>query len=160
MTDPSNSFVVVTCPERVVAATVRDYTMQTRGAIPGQWQGFFDAGYDIPGAVSGATYGVSFMADGQGAFRYGVGVEVDPVPDALPEGLCLIVLSAGEYAVARRFGPIDDLPAMFDRVFSDLLPAAGRAPREGAVFERYPDDPGNGPRAMRYEIWVPVGPAA
>lgn len=158
MTDPAPVLDFETCPARTVVGTARDYTMDTRHAIPAQWQAFFSAQYDIPGALTGAMFGVSFMADGQGAFRYGVGVEVDGPADDLPDDLCAITLSEGDYAVLRHFGPVSDLPGQFDRVFSEMLPAAGRVPRDGAVFERYPDDPRNGPDAMSYEIWVPVAP--
>lgn len=158
MTNHAPELDFLSCPLRTVVGTARDYTMDTRNRIPAQWQDFFRAQYAIPNSLPGAMYGVSFMADGQGAFRYGVGVEVDAVPDVLPEGLCAITLSGGDYAVLRHFGPASELPAMFDLVFSKLLPEAGRLPREGAVFERYPEDARNGPDGMAYEIWAPVAP--
>lgn len=151
---------IVAGEERHVVATVRDYRMDTRGEIPAQWQAFFEVGYRIANARDGAMFGVSFMADGKGAFRYGVGVEVDPVPDTVPDGTCVITLSAGDYAVLRRFGPVSELPGELDWLFSHAISGLGRRPREGAVFERYPDDPRNGPEGMAYELWAPVGPAA
>ena len=110
-------------------------------------------------AVEGAMFGVSFGADGQGGFRYAIGVEVDPVPDSLPEGCCAVSLSAGTYAVLRRFGPIAGLPHAMDQMFSVWLPNSAFTQREGAVFERYPNDERNGPDGMAWEIWVPVEPA-
>lgn len=68
----------------------------------------------------------------------------------------MITLSAGEYAVLRAFGPVADLPARFDWIFSTWLPQADVAQREGAVFEFYPEDARNGPDGIAYEIWVPV----
>lgn len=143
-------------PEAFVVGTVGDYTMETRHTIPAQWEAFFQAGYEIGNAVPGAMYGVSYGADGAGAFRYGVGVAVSARPDTLPEGTCAITLSAGDYAVLRAFGPVAELPESFDWMFSTWLPGSGRQIREGAVFERYPDDSRNGPDGMAYEIWVPV----
>jgi DNA gyrase inhibitor GyrI len=65
-------------------------------------------------------------------------------------------LSGGKYAVLRAFGPMADLPASFDGLFSDWLPNSDCRQRAGAVFERYPQDARNGPQGMAYEIWVPV----
>lgn len=145
-----------TCQERQIVGIARDYSMETRGEIPRLWQTFFQTGYEIPNAVSGATYGVSYMANGKGDFRYAVGLEVNPVPEVLPDGTCTVTLSAGDYAVFRQFGPMSELPANFDRLYSEWIPAAGCVPREGAAFERYPEDPRNSPEVMAYEIWAPV----
>lgn len=152
MTEPE----IVFMPERMIAGTVAAYTMSTRQEIPGQWQAFFEAGYSIANVREGAMYGVSFGADGQGGFRYAVGVEVDPVPATLPDGLCTVGLGEGLYARSCHFGPVSDLPANFDRLFTIWLPASRYTLREGAVFERYPEDTRNGPDGMAYEICIPV----
>lgn len=142
--------------ETHVVGMARAFTMQTRHEIPALWQTFWAADADVLHAVAGAAYGISFAMHPDGEFRYGVGYEVDPVPDVLPEGFCTMTLSAGDHAGLRAFGPVSALPKTFDSLFSTLLPDAGVVPREGAVFERYPDDPRNGPDGMAYEIWVPV----
>lgn len=146
-----------TFPETTLVGTVRDYTMDTRGEIPAQWQAFFAAGHDIPFAVPGAMYGASFSADGAGGFRYGIGCEVSELAHPLPEGTCEIRLSGGEYAVVSGFGPPGrDIPAAFDWLFAGWLPGSEFEQREGAVFERYPDDPRSGPDGVAFEIWAPV----
>jgi len=144
------------CAERRVVALAGDFTMANRNQIPQLWTTYFQAGAEIEAAVEGAMYGVSFGADGHGNFRYGVGVEVSAEPLSLPDGFCLISLSAGDYAVLRAFGPVTKLPAMFDGLFERWIPENGFVPAPGAVFERYPSSDRNGPEAMEYEIWAPV----
>jgi len=139
-----------------VVALARDYTMETRGQIAQQWQEYFSRDHGVDTMADAAMYGVSFSADNQGAFRYGIGVLADPVPERLPEGTCTIILSAGDYAVLHAFGPLSELPAKFDAIFSTWLPVSDYVQREGAVFERYPEDPRNEPGRVAYEIWVPV----
>lgn len=149
---------IETAPLRHVVGTVRAYDMAHRSEIPAQWTDFFDAGYQIPGALPDAMFGVSFDADEAGNFRYAVAREVSTPPGALPDGLCVVTLPPGRYAVLRRFGPVARLTADYDRLFGEWLPASDHHIRDGAVFERYPEDPRNGPDGMAYEIWVPVRP--
>lgn len=158
MTDlPTPDFVMT--QTRNLVGLVGDFTMQTRGEIPGLYEAFFGLRDDIPDQMPGGLFGVSMNAQPDGSFRYGVGVEVSSVGE-LPGDTCQIILSEGEYAVFRLCTPMAELPAMFDAVFSDWLPGSDKSQREGAVFEYYlPEPPGeNG--AMRYEIWVPVADAA
>lgn len=156
MTTQKSDLTVETCTERYVVGTVGDYTMETRNQIPQQWADFFAVDFQIENVIQGAMFGVSFGMDADGGFQYGVGLEVSARPDTLPDKLCLITLSSGDYAVQRAFGPVTDLPTVFDEVYSKGIPAAGLGVREGAVFECYPDDPRNGPDGMAYEIWAPV----
>ena len=97
-----------------------------------------------------------FSPDGLGSFKYGVTVEVDPVPEVLPKGTSLARLPEGDYAVVRDFGTLDDVLDRFDWMLADWLPGSPYTQRRGAIFERYPDDPRNGPDGMVFEIWVPV----
>ena len=145
-----------TRPDRHVVGMARDYTMQTRDQIPQLWQAYFAAPPAVSDAVAGAMFGVSFMADGQGAFRYAVGVEVGQAPDAVPPGTWHVVLDGGTYAVLRTFGSVSELPRNFDWLYTQGIAGAGATPRNGAMFEVYPDDPRNGPDGMAYEIWAPV----
>ncbi len=142
--------------ETLLAGTMQTYSMDQRDRIPAQWAAFFQSGFDIPGAVPGALYGVSIDARPDGTFRYGVAVETASDPGDLPDGTCRMVLSAGEHAVLRVRGPVADLPAQFDWLFSTWLPGSGHRQREGAVFERYPHDDAATPQSMPYEIWVPI----
>ncbi|MFC6688711.1 GyrI-like domain-containing protein [Jhaorihella thermophila] len=147
---------IETAPERRLVGFADAFTVETRHRIGELWQAFLKDAQHIRNRVPGALYGVSFSADGKGGFRYAVAVEVDPLPEQRPQRSCVVTLSAGKYAVLRRFAPIEELPRAFDEMFTEWLPGSGWCQREGAVFERYPDDPRNGPDGVAWEIWVPV----
>jgi AraC family transcriptional regulator len=134
------------------------FDMTRRGEIPALYARFAAARDGIEGAMGGALYGLSLDAKPDGTFRYAVAVEV-PVPGVKPDGFCVLQASAGPYAVFRQRTVIADLPARFDAIFSNWLPAAPFSLRAGAVFERYPDDDAPEDGKMLYEIWVPVAPA-
>jgi len=151
---------IVTMPERHAVGTVQNYTMDTREKIGAQWHAFFQTGYDIPNVLNDVMLGVSFGQDGQGGFSYAVAREVSPVPDAVPEGTCVVTLAAGEYAVLRAEGPMQELPATFDWLFTEWLPNSDYEIREGAVFERYPPHADQFNPVMEYEIWAAVQPRA
>ena len=147
---------IVSFPERHAVGTVQDYTMDTRQLIGAQWHAFFDPGYDIPNTVDGAMLGISFGQDIHGGFRYAVAREVSPVPEAVPEGTSVIPLSSGDYAVLRAKGPMAELPASFDWLFTEWMPGSDYAIRVGAVVEYYPADADPYAPETPYEIWAPV----
>ena len=91
-----------------------------------------------------------------GHFSYAAGLNVEPIPALMPDGTCVVTLSAGRYAVFRKRGPVGEIPQVFDEIFSNWLPNSGEQQREGAVFERYPFEDGSSPEMMSYEIWLPV----
>ena len=141
--------------ERCIVALAWDYTMETRGEIPALWHELMNREFEVENIVPGAAFGVSYDHRPDGTFRYGVGFESSR-PQKLPDGACLITLAAGTYAVFRKRAPIAELPPLFDHIFQTWLPASDYQKAEGAVFERYPDDPGATMDARVYEIWVPV----
>jgi len=68
----------------------------------------------------------------------------------VPGGACSIESAAGTYAVSHNRGPVKGLPAVFDAIFCQWLPASGQRQAEGVVFEACPDDP------EAYEIGMPA----
>lgn len=144
----------------VIVGMARAYTMDTRTEIPQLWQAVWGASDKVGKAEDAVMHGLSFDQDASGGFKYGVGWDVDAAPDALPEGFCVMHISGGDYAVRRAFGPLTELPAVFDDLFNTWLPQSGRSMREGAVFESYPQDERNTMERMAYEIWIPLAPAA
>ncbi len=141
--------------ERSLVAMSRDFTLETRTAIPGLWSEFWTRKSEFPGQPEPASYGVSYAMQPDGRFSYAVGLSIDPMPEPMPEGTCVVTLSAGRYAVFRQRGPVGEIPMLFDAIFSTWLPNSVEQQRDGAVFERYPDD-GGSPDMMSYEIWLPV----
>ena len=141
--------------ERSIVALARSYTMDTRGEIPALWHELMNREFEVENIVPGAAFGVSYGHRPDGTFRYGVGFESFR-PENLPDGGCVITLAAGTYAVFRKRAPIAELPPLFDHIFQTWLPKSEYQQAEGAVFERYPDDPDATAEARLYEIWVPV----
>lgn len=83
-----------------------------------------------------------------------------PVPadfEASPEGLHIVDMPPGKYAVHLHRGSYEGLPGAWKEFESGALPAAGITPREGLCFERYLNDCSQVPPAeLLTEIWVPV----
>ena len=146
---------VKTAEKRLVALS-GEYTLETRGDIPGLWNDFWSREWQLEGDEEQAAYGVSYAMQSDGRFSYAAGRHVEPTPEQLPEGVCIVTLSPGQYAVFRNRGPVSELPMLFDTIFSQWLPNSGKTQREGAVFERYPYDDSASPDSMAYEIWVPI----
>jgi AraC family transcriptional regulator len=142
--------------EKRLVALSRDYTIDTRKDIPELWNDFWAREWKFKGIEEQAAYGVSYSVQPDGRFSYAAGRNIDPIPEPLPEGACIVTLSAGRYAVFRTQGAVTEIPTLFDAIFSQWLPNSGEKLREGAVFERYPYDENASPKSMVYEIWVPV----
>ena len=146
----------VTAEEKHLVALSREFTMDTRTEIPAMWHDFWSREWQLEGTEEPAAYGVSYSMQPDGSFSYAVGRNIVPTPKQLPEEACTVTLSAGRYAVFRNKGPVTEMPALFDAIFSQWLPNSGETQREGAVFERYPYDDNASPESMAYEIWVPM----
>lgn len=146
----------VTVPEKHLVALSREFTLETRQDIPELWNDFWSREWQLNGVEEQAAYGVSYAMQSDGRFSYAAGRHVAPTPEQLPEDACLVTLPSGRYAVFQNRGPVSELPAIFDAIFSQWLPNSGESQREGAIFERYPYDDSASPDSMAYEIWVPV----
>ncbi|MEM7207930.1 MAG: GyrI-like domain-containing protein [Pseudomonadota bacterium] len=142
--------------EKQLVALSREYTLDTRNEIPALWNEFWGIEIEVVGTEEQAAYGVSYEMQADGRFMYGVGRNIDPLPDPMLDGMCAVTLSAGTYAVFANKGPVSELPSIFDWIFTEWLPNSGKMHRDGAVFERYPYDDDASPESMSYEIWVPV----
>jgi AraC family transcriptional regulator len=88
--------------------------------------------------------------------RSHAGVQVDAafgMPDVLEE----VILPGGPHAVMLYVGPYAGLPAAWDALYGNALPASERLPAEHASFEVYLNDPTQvAPEALRTEICVPL----
>jgi len=147
---------LIDCPAKTLVALSREFTMDTRADIPPMWMDFWGREWVFDGEEEAAAFGVSYNVRPDGAFSYAIGRHITPTPASLPDGACTVTLSAGRYAVFRNTGPVSELPAYFDAIFTSWLPGSGETQREGAVFERYPYSDDASPERMQYEIWVPL----
>lgn len=143
-------------PARTAVVMARDFTVAQRGEIPGFYDEYWKRFDDLGDLKHQVVCGISFNMDGQGAFRYGIGVIPHEVPETLPEGFETVALHAGTYAIFRTFGPPMLLPEMFDAIYEKWLPNSGYDAHGAPVIERYPEDPRYGPDGMAMEIWAPI----
>ena len=142
--------------ENCIVALSREFTLATRKDIPLLWNEFWSKEWHLIGSGEQAAYGISYSMQPTGEFSYAVGLNFDAIPEPLPDGACMVSLSAGRYAVFRNRGPVTELPSLFDQIFEKWLPESDEKQRDGAVFERYPYDDNASPESMAYEVWVPV----
>lgn len=143
-----------TMEARQIVGLSRRFTMDRRHEIPGLWQEVFAAPWSIENEVTEAMYGTSYEVSEDGSFSYHVGAEARP-PANLAEGVCVVTLRAGRYAVFRQQAPMSEIPGTFDAIFSTWLPNADVTLDKGAVFERYPSG-GAEETPPRWEVWVPI----
>jgi len=143
-------------PERLLVGVTREFSLDTRSEIPAFWEAFWARNWELAGEQEPACYGISHCVKPDGRFNYAIGLHFTPFPDERPEDSCVITLSAGRYAVFRKRGPVYEIPAMFDEIFGNWLPASGETQRDGAVYERYLFSDDCTMESMSYEIWVPV----
>jgi len=143
-------------PEKLLVALSCDFDQKTRVKIPELWNDFWSREWDLPGKQEQACYGASYASHPDGRFSYAAGLSIEPMPEQMPQGSCVITLSAGRYAVFRKRGAVQEIPKLFDAIFTHWLENSGEKQRAGCVFERYPFEDGGSPDSMAYEIWVPV----
>lgn len=114
-----------------------------RGLWP-QARAMVAAYYDDPSATAPAALrshaGVVFGAD----------VVLEPP-------LEVVTLPSGPHAVLRYQGPYAGLPAAYDQLYAQWLPASGRQPADSPVFEIYLNTPmDTAPENLLTEICVPL----
>ena len=97
--------------------------MSGAGAIPAQWQKFFQDGIQqkIPDKVDGTIYAVysDYASDRNGEYSFVIGTKVSPNAKA-PEGMVLKKIPSGEYAVVTSDkGPVSKVvPAVWQKIYS------------------------------------------
>ena len=97
--------------------------MTGEGAIPKQWQKFFQDGIQqkIPDKVDGTIYAVytDYASDRNGEYSFVIGVKVNPNA-TVPAGMALRKVPAGDYAVLTSDkGPVSKVvPAAWQQIWS------------------------------------------
>lgn len=92
-------------------------------------------------------------------------------PSKLTSDLCLVVhkdanpqgkvgvkeLEGGKYAMFHYQGTYQNLDAVYDKIYADLLPSSGLKLRNEPVLEKYLNNPDSTePEKLKTEIYVPV----
>jgi len=135
--------------------------MSGTGAIPAQWQKFFQDGIQqkIPDKVDGTIYAVysDYASDRNGEYSFLIGVKVNPSATA-PAGMVLRKIPSGEYAVITSDkGPVGEVvTAAWRQIYllEDKHQLGGpRAYR--ADFEVY-DQRAADPQSSQVDVYVGV----
>jgi AraC family transcriptional regulator len=142
-----------------VAGLVKRYTLGTNGSIPGQWADFVPRIEEIVGRVDARSYGVCFAPDGDGAFAYMAGVEIDKEA-MLPSDFESLRIEAATYAVFEHHGSAATLRDTVMAIWDRALPSHGINPTAAPDFELYPENYDPVDENGIVEIWVPVDHAA
>jgi AraC family transcriptional regulator len=145
---------IVAMPDRRIVGLLRRYTMETRAAIPGQWVEYNTEGYETPGAVPDAWYGVCANFGEDGGFDYLCGMEMPK--GEVPQGLAAITLPSGNWARFATKAHISAMQDMWGEIYRDWMGQDRLTPRDGPSTEFYPVEFDGQTGEGGYEIWLPV----
>lgn len=128
---------------------------RTNAGIPAQWARFVPYLDRIDNKTPPVSYGVIAMVEGDGAFDYTAGVEVDDFPADMKD-LSRLTIPANTYAVFDHRDHVSALASTIKAIWNHGLRGAGREPAGGPSFERYGEqfDPKTGNGGV--EVWIPV----
>lgn len=142
-------------PQLLVAGLNQTYTMETRVAIPAQWERFVPMAETIPGSRGKKFYGVSWNTKPNCEFDYMTGFEVTNAVD-LPAEFTSLKLDARRYAVFSHASHVSALPKTIDTIWTHWVPDCGLKIAKSPCLELYTSefDPRTGMGGM--EIWIPL----
>ncbi len=125
-----------------------EYTRDTTGQIPKQWEQF-NAQLFAAGLADDWTLGVVYPT---ALMRYITGVELAPGAQ-VPGGWIEVTVPAQRYVVFAETGGIAAIRRVWAAIFTEWLPKSGVKPSDGPMIERYPED---WMTSGDFEIWIPV----
>ena len=118
--------------------------------IPPLWERFIP---QIQGLEHRGVWGASLPA--KDGFRYMAGLVLD-AGASVPDGFSVEDIPGGKFLKVDFFDTPDKMPAAFQRIFHELLPALGESIKPGFLcLEEYlhdESDPGSG--KLRVELYV------
>ncbi|WP_425613501.1 GyrI-like domain-containing protein [Anatilimnocola sp. NA78] len=137
----------------LIAGLNRNYTMENRSEIPGQWEAFGPHIGTTPGKVGTASYGVSWNVKNNSSFDYLTGVQVQSNAE-LPSDFTKVSLPARRYAVFSHTQSVKKLPQTIDTIWDQWAPDSGLKIAQSPCVERYTAD--FCPDGKGMEIWIPL----
>jgi AraC family transcriptional regulator len=145
----------------IIAGMVDRYNQKTKGKIPQLWRRFVPYLGSIPDQVGNDTYGVCYNFGPDDSFDYLCGVQVAG-SKSVPDGLTAVEIPRKTFAVFSHTGHISGLPATWQAIFADWLPASGCTLDVEPQFERYTEAFDLQTGTGLVEIWIPMkaGPAS
>jgi AraC family transcriptional regulator len=130
-----------------IAGLAADYTRETTGEIPKQWDRF-NAELFAAGLAENVTYGVVYPLE---TMRYITGVEVNG--EDFPASWMEVTVTGQRYAVFAETGGIPMMRRAWVTIFQHWLPKSGWKKAEGPMLEKYQADWST---TGDFEIWIPL----
>ena len=121
----------------VVGMTQR-FTPGKIDGIPALWARLVLRSAEVADVIPGVNYGVGIedRKDGEPGFLYTAGTAVSSV-GRVPEGMSVLAIPAGRYAVFTHRGPVTHLAKTIVAVWHQWLPRSGLKARHAPDFECY-----------------------
>ena len=140
----------------VVGMTQR-FTPGKIDGIPALWERFIVRVGEIESTVPGVHYGVGVddRRPGDPGFLYTAGTGVATV-GAVPEGMSVITVPAGRYAVFTHKGPVTHFAKTIVAVWNRWLPASGHKARSAPDFECYDRRFKMNSPASEVDLYIPI----
>ena len=141
--------------EMLLAGLSGNYTLETRGTIPAQWERFAPSIGKVPGQIGQVCYGVCWNVSPERGFDYLSGVEVTDAK-GLPSEFATVRLPAREYAVFTHRDHASAIDKTIDKIWNDWAPQAGLKLASAPCFERYGEEFNSKTGTGGMEIWIPL----
>ncbi|MFO0891353.1 MAG: YciI family protein [Isosphaeraceae bacterium] len=146
------------CPGMLIAGLNQSYTLESRSAIPQQWERFVSADYTVTDRVGADHYGIAWNTRPDCGFDYLTGTEVSRA-DRLPSDYVCLKLEPGRYAVFVHTHHVSTLPQAIDTIWTRWAPDCGlKIAGDAPCVEHYTPEFDGNTGMGRMEIWVPLKP--
>jgi predicted transcriptional regulator YdeE len=143
-------------PAHLIAGLNQRYTMETRRAIPRQWERFVGRSSGLADRVGSEFYGIAWNTASNCEFDYLTGVEVSSAKH-LSTDLTALPLEARRYAIFAHTGHVSELPRTLGTIWGQWAPDCGLKIAQGApCVERYTAEFNAAVGTGGIEIWVPL----
>jgi AraC family transcriptional regulator len=133
----------------------QNYTPQSMGGIPSQWERFLTHFGHIPTQVGKVAYGVICNSDDAGNFDYICGAEVSEFPSH-PSGFVRLRIPPQTYAVFLHTDHISNIGATCSAIWNQGLPDSGYKAADSPWLERYSEEFDGRTGLGGLEIWIPI----
>jgi AraC family transcriptional regulator len=142
----------------VVGMTQR-FTPGKIDGIPALWDRFILRAGEIEGIVPGVHYGIGAddRRPGDPGFLYTAGAGVTSL-GPVPEGMNVITVPAGRYAVFTHRGPVTHFAKTIVSVWNHWLPASGHKARHAPDFECYDARFKMNSPDSEVDLYIPIEP--
>lgn len=142
-------------PQLQLVGLKRSYSMESRIAIPQQWEQFVSQVDSIPNASKSPFYGVSWNSKQNCDFDYLCGIELQDA-NALPAEFTKLTIDPQRFAVFQHTAHVSAIPKTLETIWQKWAPASGLKVASEPCIECYTSefDPKAGMGGM--EIWIPL----